>query len=83
MARGFSGSVLAATIARLPLIPLDIHVFEPFKTQWSPLSTARDFIAARSLPAPGSDIAIISNMSPEMTPGKNRCFCSSEPKSAM
>ena len=59
------------------LIPLVMKVFEPLSTQWSPSRTAFVLMPCRSLPVPGSVIAIAEISSPDANPGSQRCFCSS------
>ncbi|GAA3076087.1 hypothetical protein GCM10020254_19990 [Streptomyces goshikiensis] len=54
-----------------------MKVLEPFRTQWSPRSSAVVRIPWRSEPAPGSVIAMAVIVSPEQKPGSQRRFCSS------
>ena len=72
------GSVFATTITKSAWIPLVMNVFVPLSTYESPSRTAVVRTALRSLPAPGSVIAIAVTRSPEHSPGSQRCFCSSE-----
>ena len=53
-----------------------MNVLEPLTIQ-SPSRTAEVRIPARSLPAPGSVIAIATIVSPLAMPGSQRFFCSS------
>ena len=59
------------------LIPEEINVLEPLMIQSSPSRTPVVLIPARSLPAPGSVMAIATMVSPVMMPGSQRAFCSS------
>ena len=52
-------------------------------TQSSPSLTAVVFRAARSEPPEGSVMPMASRISPEATPGSQRCFCSSVPIATM
>ena len=59
-------------------MPLVMKVLEPLSTQLpSSCLTARALMPWRSLPVPGSVIAIAVMISPEQNPGSQRCFCSS------
>jgi hypothetical protein len=74
----FSGSVHATTITRSACMPLVMNVFDPLSTQLpSSCLTARDLMPCRSLPVPGSVMAMAVISSPEQNPGSQRCFCSS------
>ena len=79
----FSGSVRAAVMIRSPEKPLVMKVLEPLMTHSSPSRTAVVFSAARSEPPDGSVMPMPSRISPEATPGSQRCFCSSVPSSTM
>ncbi len=59
-------------------MPLVMKVLEPLRIQ-SPLSSRRAEVVmpCRSLPVPGSVIAMAVMISPEQNPGSHRCFCSS------
>ena len=70
LAPGASGSVRATTITRSALIPLVMNVFEPLSTQPSPSLRAVVRMPCRSLPAPGSVIAIAVISSPLQKPGQ-------------
>src|SRR5262245_8723024 len=39
------------------MLAFEIHAFDPFRSQWSPLSSARDFMPMTSEPAVGSVMA--------------------------
>ena len=58
-------------------MPDEMNVLEPLRIQSSPSRTAEVRMPARSLPAPGSVIAIATMVSPLMIPGSHRFFCSS------
>ncbi len=81
LAPGACGSVLATTITRSALMPLLMNVFDPPRTQPSPFLRAVVEMPCRSLPAPGSIIAIAVMSSPLQKPGSQRCFCSSVARS--
>ena len=53
-----AGSVTAMRIVKSDDGTLDTQILRPLMTQWSPSRTARVRMAAGSLPAPGSEIAI-------------------------
>ena len=72
-----SGVVLATTITRSARMPLEMNVLEPFRSQWSPLSSAVVRMPWRSEPAPGSVIAMAVMSEPSQKPGSQRRFCSS------
>ncbi len=78
-----SGSVRATTTTRSQLMPDEMNVLEPLTIQSAslrpPSRTPEVRMPARSLPAPGSVIAIATIVSPLMMPGSQRCFCSSLP----
>ena len=57
-------------------MPLVMKVFDPFSTYSSPSSTAVVAMPARSLPVPGSVIAMAVMSSPDAMPGSHRCACS-------
>ena len=80
-APGASGSVRATTITRSALMPLVMKVFDPLSTHPSPSRRAVVRMPCRSLPAPGSVIAIAVISSPRQKPGSQRCFCSSVARS--
>jgi hypothetical protein len=61
-------------------MPLVMNVFAPLSTHPSPSLTARVLMPCRSLPVPGSLIAIAVISSPLQKPGSQRCFCSSVAK---
>jgi hypothetical protein len=61
-------------------MPLVMKVLEPDSTQSPPSRRACVRTACRSLPAPGSLIAIAVIISPEQKGGSQRCFCSSVPR---
>ena len=61
-----SGSVRATTMTRSELMPAEMNVLEPLRIQSSPSRTAEVLMPARSLPAPGSVIAIAPISSPVM-----------------
>ncbi len=71
------GSVRQATITRSAVLPLVMKVLDPSITHASPSRTAVVRRAARSLPPPGSVIAIAVVSSPLAKPGSQRTFCSS------
>ena len=75
----WSGSVFATTITRSALCPFVIKVFWPLISSSFPLMRADVFTFCRSLPVPGSVIAIAVIMLPETILGSQVCFCSSEP----
>ena len=56
-----------------------MKVLEPLMTYSSPWRMAVVRIAFRSLPAPGSLIAIARMVSPLAHDGSQRCFCASVP----
>ena len=58
-------------------MPEEMNVLEPLTIQSSPSRTAEVRMPARSLPAPGSVIAMAMISSPLAMPGSQRCFCSS------
>ncbi len=58
-------------------MPLEMKVFEPLRSQWSPLSSAEVRMPWRSEPAPGSVMAMAVMVSPLQKPGSQRRFCSS------
>ena len=62
-------------------MPLVMNVFEPLSTQSSPSLRAVVWMPCRSLPAPGSVIAMAVISSPLQKPGSQRCFCSSVARS--
>jgi hypothetical protein len=72
-----SGAVLATTTTRSACSPLVMKVFCPLSMYESPSRTAVVRTPARSLPAPGSLIAIAVISSPEQKPGSHRLRCSS------
>ena len=76
-----SGSVRATTITRSELMPLVMNVLAPLSTQASPSLTATVRMPCRSLPAPGSVIAIAPMHSPVAMGGSHRAFCSCVPRS--
>src|SRR5471032_3024955 len=59
--------------------PLVIHILVPFKTQRSPLKSARSFMLTTSEPAFGSDMARAPMCSPVISFGRYLAFCSSVP----
>ncbi len=63
-------------------MPLEMKVFEPFSSQWSPRSWAVVRMPCRSEPAPGSVMAMAVMVSPEQKPGSQRRFCSGVASSA-
>ena len=71
-----AGSVLATTMTRSHSWPLEMNVFWPFSTYPAPSRTAVVWMPCRSLPAPGSLIAMAVISSPEQYPGSQRSFCS-------
>ena len=62
-------------------MPLVMNVFEPLSTHPSPSLRAVVWMPCRSLPAPGSVIAMAVISSPLQKPGSQRCFCSSVARS--
>ena len=62
-------------------MPLVMNVFDPLSTQPSPSLRAVVRMPCRSLPAPGSVIAMAVISSPLQKPGSQRCFCSSVARS--
>ena len=58
-------------------MPDEMNVLAPLTIQSSPSRTADVRIPARSLPAPGSVIAIATIVSPLAMPASQRRFCSS------
>src|ERR1700744_328597 len=70
------GSVRVTTMTRSALMPEEMNVLAPDRTQSSPSRSAWVRIPARSLPAPGSLIAIAPIRSPAANPGSQRCCCS-------
>src|SRR6185437_13003884 len=79
----FSESVRATTMTRSDWMPFVMKVLAPLRTQWSPSRTAVVRTPCRSLPAPGSVIAIAPMHSPDAMPGSQRASCSSVPRSTM
>src|SRR5467141_4244970 len=77
--RGASGLVTTVVHNRCALFAQVHQVFSPLITYLSPLFTARHLIPAESLPASGSVKAAAARISPVQSPGRNFCFCSSEP----
>ena len=75
------GSVLATTITRSAIWPLEMKVLAPSSTYSSPSRIARVWTLARSEPVPGSVIATASTQSPDMAGARKRCFCSGVPYS--
>ncbi|MNF99199.1 hypothetical protein D3C84_820900 [compost metagenome] len=71
--------VRATTITRSACWPLEIKVFEPLTTYSSPCSTARVLMPCRSLPVPGSVMAMAHTVSPDTILGSHFCFCASLP----
>ncbi len=76
-----SGSVRATTITRSELIPLVMNVLAPLTIQASPSLAAVVRMPCRSLPAPGSVMAIAPMRSPAAIGGSQRACCSSVPRS--
>src|SRR5690554_409299 len=68
------GSVLAATMTMSACWPLVMKVLEPFRMYSSPSFTALVRMACRSLPAPGSVMAMAPTASPETIFGSHCCF---------
>ena len=58
-------------------MPLVMNVLDPLSTHPSPSLRAVVWMPCRSLPAPGSVIAIAVISSPLAKPGSHRRFCSS------
>ena len=75
----FSGSVFATTITRSALCPFVINVFFPLISNSFPAVSAVVFMFCRSLPVPGSVIAIAVITSPETIRGSQCFFWSSDP----
>ena len=71
-----SGSVLAQTITRSATWPLVMKILPPSSRQPPSVRRARLFMAARSLPAPGSVMAMAPSTSPLAMAGSQRCCCS-------
>src|ERR1700761_8981819 len=69
------GSVRVTTMTRSALMPEEMNVLAPDSTQSSPSRSAWVRTPARSLPAPGSLIAIAPMRSPAANPGSQRCCC--------
>ena len=72
-------SLRAHTTATSASEPLVIHIFEPLRTQLSPLRLARVRIPAGLEPASGSVRPKQPIVVPAAMPGSQRSFCSSEP----
>src|SRR6201996_7689751 len=70
------GSVRVTTMTRSALIPEEMKVLDPDKIQSSPSRSAWVRTPARSLPAPGSLMAMAPIRSPAANPGSQRCCCS-------
>src|ERR1051326_6062655 len=60
--------------------PLEIHAFEPLRTYLPPFRTAVVRSAAASEPEPGSVSAHAPSFLPAAMSGRERSFCSLEPK---
>ena len=60
--------------------PREHQVFCPFNTKWSSSRSARVAMAARSLPASGSDQPWAQISAPEAMAGRKRSCCSGVPK---
>ncbi|MNY12672.1 hypothetical protein D3C86_1457670 [compost metagenome] len=78
-----AGSVLHTTITRSAVRPLLMKVLLPLITYSSPSRTAVVRTAFRSLPVPGSVMAMARMISPAQMPGSHFCFCSSLPQRLM
>ena len=78
-----SGSVRTTAITRSEWMPLVMNVFAPSTTQPPSTRTPDVRMPRRSLPVPGSVIAIAPISSPAAILGSHRCFCSSLPRLAM
>ncbi len=63
--------------------PLEIHVFSPSSTAWSPSTRAAHDSAATSDPASGSDSANAAMASPRATRGSQRARCCGVPARLM
>ncbi|MCY1547362.1 hypothetical protein D9M68_834160 [compost metagenome] len=74
---------MQTTMHRSEMKPLLMKVLLPLMTYSSPSRTAVVRTALRSLPVPGSVMAMDRISSPEQAPGSQRCFCSSLPLRAM
>ncbi|MNT74057.1 hypothetical protein D3C72_2128330 [compost metagenome] len=71
------------TMTRSAVRPLLMKVLLPLITYSSPSRTAVVRTALRSLPVPGSVMAMARMISPEQMPGSHCCFCSSLPQRLM
>ncbi|MNV89838.1 hypothetical protein D3C71_1841690 [compost metagenome] len=78
-----AGSVLQTTRIRSAVSPLLMKVLLPLMTYSSPSRTAVVRTAFRSLPVPGSVMAMARMVSPEAAPGSHLRFCSSVPARRM
>ena len=74
-----SGLVLTTTMTRSHIWPFEMKVFWPEMTYSSPSRTARVRMPCRSLPVPGSVIAMAQTVSPATMRGSHFFFCSSVP----
>ncbi len=81
--RPAAGSAFANTSATSAMPPFVIQCFSPSSTTRSPVSTARDAIAATSLPAVGSVRQKQPTAVPAARRGSHSCRCASVPKSAI
>ena len=78
-----AGSVLQTTMIMSQFRPLLMKVLLPLMTYSSPSRTAVVRIAFRSLPPPGSVMAMARIVSPRQISGSHCCFCSSVPRRTM
>src|ERR1700730_16909963 len=76
-ARSAVGLVLTTTMTRSHIWPFEMNVFWPEMTYSSPWRSARVRMPCRSLPVPGSVMAIAQPISPEPMRGSHFFFCSS------
>ena len=72
----FDGSVTARTTNVPARAPFVTNCFAPFSTHASPSLTARVFMAAASVPDPGSLRHQLPIRSPDASAGSQRFFCS-------